>query len=47
MSMPMPPAPLPVNAFIIFCIWLNCLTSWFTSWVEVPLPAAILRRHDL
>ena len=31
---------------IIFCIWPNCLTSWFTAWTVVPEPAAIRFRRD-
>src|SRR4051812_37989295 len=31
---------------IIFCIWPNCLTSWFTAWTLVPDPRAIRRRRE-
>ena len=32
--------------FIIFCISLNCLTSWLTSLGWVPQPLAMRRRRD-
>src|SRR3954447_10402153 len=31
---------------IIFCIWPNCLTSWFTAWTLVPEPRAMRRRRE-
>ena len=30
---------------IIFFIWANCLTSWFTAWTLVPDPRAMRRRR--
>ena len=37
--------PLP-NFFIIFCIWVNCLSILFTSWMVVPDPTAMRRFRD-
>ena len=38
--------PLP-SCFMSFCIWPNCLTSWFTAWIVVPEPCAMRRRPEL
>ena len=39
-------APFPVDIWrIIFCICLNWLSSWLTSWAVVPLPRAMRLRR--